>query len=110
FEVEPQVQGPHRVGQGTDGDDIHTRAGNVGDGVQVDPTGGLYDRATRHHLDALTQVIIGEVVQHDGVHAGGQHRFDLIEAVHLGLHVGGVGQTRLHLQQGLGDGHPAGDH
>ena len=48
------------------------------------------------------QVVQGEVVQHDGVHPGGEHGLDLLERVDLHLEVGGVAELGLGAAQHCG--------
>ena len=98
------------MGEGSDGNHINTCLGDVCHGIQIHPTGCFNNGAALDDPEAFTQILIGEIIQHDGVDAGGEHGFDLINAIHLHLDVGGVGQTGLHLGERFGDGHALGEH
>ncbi len=95
FDIEAQVQGGDAVGEPADRDDIHPGGGDPCHGGQVDVAAGLDPGPAGHQGHSRGKIRQGEVVQHDGVHPGGQHGFDLVHPVHLHLEVRGVPQPRL---------------
>ena len=92
------------MGERTDADDVDPGRRDVGDGVERDAAAGLDDRPAADHLDAGTQLVEVEVVEHDRVDlAGGQHRLDLVEPVDLDLDVRRVRKLSAAGPDGRGD-------
>ena len=89
--------------EAADGDDVHPRGGDVRHSGEVDVAAGLDAGPAAHQLDAGRQLGHREVVQHDGVHPGGQDRLDLLHRVHLHLEVRRMAELRPGAAQHLGE-------
>ena len=96
------------MGERPDGDDVDAGLGDRAHRVEGHPAGCLDDDAPRDLLDAGTQVVEREVVEHDRVDPRGQDGVDLIQTVDLDLDVRGVRESRDRAFERLGERQAAG--
>src|SRR5512137_86245 len=76
-EIHADVDGPGRVGQGSDGDVVDAGLGDGPDAVEGHVAGGLEGDAAAHEVDRLAHGLDRHVVEHDHVGARGQRLADL---------------------------------
>ena len=80
------------MSKGTDRDDVDPGGSDMADAVEGDASAGFDEGASGDLLDSDAEIVDREVVEEDGVDAGGEDCVELIEAVDFDFQVGGMRQ------------------
>ena len=76
--------------EGAGGDEVDAGFGDGAYGVEADVAAGLGERAAGDLMHGGAQLVRGEVVEQDGVDAGGEDGLDLVGTVDMDFVGGGV--------------------
>ena len=91
------------MGERAYGDDVDTGGGDLWNACEGDAAAGFDESATGDLFYGGGELRGGEVVEEDGVGAGGEDGFDLVGAVDFYFDVGSVGEFVAEGLQGVGE-------